>query len=126
MRYAALAASTYIRSGLCRTKVPHASLRGQRGSKEDGTHLLDGVLQPCAQTVTHPPWIGMFPLSVFRIPPVLLSVQNGARRHHAALQIAPQGDQQLAGHRDDGDAPDATLAGPDTLSWNQILNGLSG
>ena len=43
-----------------RTKVPHASLRGQRGSKEDGTHLLDGVLQPCAQAVTHPPWIGMF------------------------------------------------------------------
>src|SRR6202023_4004160 len=46
----------------------------------------------------------------------LLSVQNSARRHHAGLQIAPQGDQQLAGHRDDGDAPDATLAGPDTLS----------
>src|SRR6266536_6028707 len=61
-----------------RTKVPHASLRGQRGSKEDGTHLLDGVLQPCAQTVTHPPWIGMFLLSVFRIPSVLLSVQNSA------------------------------------------------
>jgi hypothetical protein len=54
-----------------RTKVPHASLRGQRGSKEDGTHLLDGVLQPCAQAVTHPPWIGMLLLSVFRIPSVL-------------------------------------------------------
>src|ERR1700730_2899211 len=72
-----------------RTKVPHASLRGQGGSKEDGTHLLDVVLQPCAQAVTHPPWIGMFLLSVFRIPPALSSVQNSARRHDAGLQIAP-------------------------------------
>src|ERR1700738_1418372 len=98
-----------------RTKVPHASLRGQGGSKEDGTHLLDGVLQPCAQVVTHPPWIGMFLLSVFRIPSVLAYLQSVARRHHTRLQIAPQSDQQLAGHRDDGDAPDATLEGPDTL-----------
>ena len=30
------------------------------GSKEDGTHLLRGVLQPCDEPVTHPPWIGMF------------------------------------------------------------------
>src|SRR5215470_555441 len=30
------------------------------GSKEVGTHLLRGVLQPCDEPVTHPPWIGMF------------------------------------------------------------------
>src|SRR5215467_14781957 len=30
------------------------------GSKEDGTHLLRGVLQPCDEPVTHPPWIGLF------------------------------------------------------------------
>src|ERR1700758_222854 len=42
-----------------RTKVPHASLRGQRGSKEDGTHLQNGVFQPIVATVTHPPWIGI-------------------------------------------------------------------
>jgi hypothetical protein len=41
-------------------KVPHASLRGQRGSKEDGTHLQNGVFQPIVATVTHPPWIGIF------------------------------------------------------------------
>src|ERR1700738_2577740 len=63
-----------------RTKVPHASLRGQGGSKEDGTNLLDGVLQPCAQTVTHPPWIGIFLLSVFRIPSVLLEQRPSAPR----------------------------------------------
>jgi hypothetical protein len=43
-----------------RTKVPRASLRGQRGSKEDGTHLQNGVFQPIVATVTHPPWIGIF------------------------------------------------------------------
>jgi hypothetical protein len=32
-------------------------LRGRKGgSKEDGTHLGDGVFQPCSFTVTHPPW----------------------------------------------------------------------
>src|SRR5215813_11978138 len=37
------------------------------GSKEDGTHLLRGVLQPCDEPVTHPPWIGLFLSSfVFR------------------------------------------------------------
>jgi hypothetical protein len=72
-----------------RTKVPHASLRGQRGSKEDGTHLLDGVLQPCAQAVTHPPWIGMCLLSVFRIPSVLSQCEerwDHDRRPHGSGQ----------------------------------------
>jgi hypothetical protein len=39
-----------------RTKVPHATVRGLQGSKEDGTHLTSGVLQPHRRPVTHPPW----------------------------------------------------------------------
>src|SRR6516225_7680269 len=41
---------------------------GKRGSKEDGTHLWDGVLQPRPRAVTHPPWNGMFLSSVFKTP----------------------------------------------------------
>ena len=53
---AALAAPTYIRPGLTRSKVPHARCEGA-GSKGDGTILYRGVFQPCRDPVTHPPWI---------------------------------------------------------------------
>src|SRR5215471_10766942 len=59
LRYAALAASTYIRWGKAPDQGPSCNSEGA-GSKEDGTHLLRGVLQPCDEPVTHPPWIGMF------------------------------------------------------------------
>jgi hypothetical protein len=42
--------------------------------------------------------------------------QNRGRRHHAGFDIAPQGDQKLACHGNDGDAPDAAFGGPDTLA----------
>src|SRR6516162_8842048 len=59
-RYATLAASTYIRSGLSPYQGPSCNVaRAEGGSKEDGTHLYHGVLQPWHTTVTHPPWIAM-------------------------------------------------------------------
>ena len=42
VRYATLAASTYIRSGQTRTKVPLATVRGHRAPREDGTLLESG------------------------------------------------------------------------------------
>src|ERR1700751_2217308 len=53
---AALAAPTYIRPDVIRSKVPHARCEGA-GSKGDGTILYRGVFQPCRDPVTHPPWI---------------------------------------------------------------------
>src|SRR5262249_3189169 len=66
LRYPALAASTYIRRRKAPYQGPSCNSEGA-GSKEDGTHLLRGVLQPCDEPVTHPPWIGLFLSSfVFR------------------------------------------------------------
>jgi len=69
-----------------RTKVPHASSRGRRRSKEDGSHLLDGVLQPCAQAVTHPPRIGMFLRSPRSVKCLDLAVEQAwfSKRPHDA------------------------------------------
>src|SRR4029077_7996759 len=38
------------------TKVPHATLRGQKGLQGGWDPSLDGVLQPRPRAVTHPPW----------------------------------------------------------------------
>src|SRR5262249_8724747 len=80
------------------------------GSKEDGTHLLRGVLQPCDEPVTHPPWIGLFLSSDIELP-----FQSSAFGHNAGLKIAPEGDQKLARHGDNSDTSDAAPYVPNTL-----------
>jgi hypothetical protein len=108
-----------------RTKVPHATVRGLQGSKEDGTHLTSGVLQPHRRPVTHPPWNLVMFLSSQRVSSHL---QSSAFRHQACLEIAPERNQQLACDRDDRNPPDAafefanTIAEPDTQGAVRLMS----
>jgi hypothetical protein len=85
-RYTALAASTYIRSG--QPPVPRSLMQRARGwgSKEDGTHLLRGVLQPRHEPITHPPWKRYIP---FVLTALLFTLESRAFRHEIGLEIAP-------------------------------------
>src|SRR5262245_45669983 len=62
-----------------------------QGSKEDGTHLTGGVLQPCDQPITHPPW-KRYILFVF-FAAILFALENCAFRYDTGLEIAPKRDQ---------------------------------
>ena len=56
-RYAALAASTYIRYGPSPYQGPSCNSARALGSKGDGTILVCGVSHHARLPVTHPPWI---------------------------------------------------------------------
>ena len=61
------------------------------GSKEDGTHLLRGVLQPSDETITHPPWKRYILFVLFAA--ILFALENRAFRYDTGLEIAPKRDQ---------------------------------
>src|SRR5450631_4406178 len=106
---AAFAAPTYIRSGLARSKVPHATSRGRRAPRGDGTILNRGIFQPALAPVTHPTLdlINSFCPCSDRCR--LLRLEDSPLRRDAGLEIAPQRDRQLTRQRHHGDAADTAL-----------------
>jgi hypothetical protein len=81
--------STYIRSES--SPVPRSFIHRCEGSKEDGTHLTGGVLQPCDQPITHPPWKRYILFVLFAA--ILFALENRAFRYDTGLEIAPKRDQ---------------------------------
>src|SRR5262249_17333927 len=115
--------------GARRTKIPLATVRGHRAPREDGTILYRGVFQPYWIPITHP----TLELESVRVhfvsfgDPPSFHLQNGAFRHHAVLEIAPERDQQLACDGDDRNPPDTplefanTFAEPDTQGAVRLM-----
>jgi hypothetical protein len=82
-----------------------------------GSILVTGVFSHGPSRSHVPPW-NWNPVSVpfvsFRRSSFRL--QNGAFRHQAILEIAPERDQQLACDGDDSDAPDTALGASNALA----------
>src|ERR1017187_9052320 len=112
---AALAAPTYIRSGLARSKVPHAASRGRRAPRGMGPFSTAASFSPPLQPVTHPT-LDLINFFYRYSDRRWLRLEDGPLRCDAALEIAPQRHQQLARQRYHGDAADAALGGADTVA----------
>lgn len=114
--YATLAASTYIRLGIEPNQGPSCNIartKGLQGGWDPslGRHLA--AMPPGGHASTLgwcTPFSDLYDLMLSS------AFQNSGRGHHAGFDIAPQGDQELACHGNDGDAPDAAFGAPDTLA----------
>src|ERR1035438_2076545 len=112
---AALAAPTYIRSGLARSKVPHAAWRGRRAPRGMGPFSTAASFSPPLQPVTHPT-LDLINSFCRRSDRCWLPLDDGTLRCDAALEIAPQRHRQLTRQRHHGDAADTALGGADTVA----------
>src|SRR5947209_1058570 len=66
--------------GSCPYQGPSCVLARAKGSKEDGTNLTLGISQPSPATVTHPPWIVVFPLCLLHLLRPSALRPSGSRR----------------------------------------------
>ena len=106
----AMFASTYIRQ--LRSGLPRCCLHG-RSCRRDGAHLSDGRLANadlrCGHTATHPTRpthpTGVSELSALST----LSREGRSLRNQTLLEIAPEGNGELARHCNDHDALNAPV-----------------
>jgi hypothetical protein len=93
--YAALTASPHIRSGSNPYQAPSCDSGGHRAPRRMGPISCAVYCSHGDATVTHP--LGLFLSSVSTLSALYL-LESYARGHHAGFQVAPQRNQQPAGH----------------------------
>ena len=107
-----------LTSGRCSEQLIPKSLILEDTAREDGTNLYGGILQP-GRYAAHPPRSDEeFPRGCcdgrFELRPALCELQDGALWNLALGYVAPDGNQQLAGERNDRDSTDPPAFFADT------------